>query len=136
MQHHHDAPDQTVQSVPAADEHPSGNRSLEEASRAPHLLALEHLAADLRTACPEGTALTWAEVAHYTLTAAQHASTASPTARGGLKRRELINDGLYRAFMTRKHGQPWTKFDSTTLLLAVGDLVEAEHARPMPEQAL
>lgn len=100
------------------------------------LMALDHLAAGLQAACPETTSLTWAQVAQCTLSAAQHASTSAPTAGGMLTRRMVLNDGLYDAFMLRKHGQPWTAFDRPTLLLAVDDLIAAEHNRPAPDLTL
>ena len=100
--------------------------------RPPRLMALDHLAAGLQAACPETTALTWAQVARCTLSAAQHASTSAPAADGLLTRRMVLNDGLYDAFMLRKHGESWTAFDRPTLLLAVGDLIAAEHNRPAP----
>lgn len=101
--------------------------------RTTRLIALDHLAAGLRAAGPAATALTWAHVAQCTLAAAQHASTSAPTAGGLLTRRLSLNDALYRAFMVRKHGQRWTTFDHPTLLLAVADLIAAEHTPPTPE---
>ena len=93
--------------VPPADQGPPGSGAPAAPHRTTHLLALDHLASDLRAACPDGTVLTWAHITQCTLTAAQHASTSSPTAGHMLKPRMVLNHDLYRAFMARKHGLPW-----------------------------
>src|SRR2546425_13299322 len=65
--------------VPPADQGPPGSRAPAAPHRTPHLLALDHLASDLRAACRDGAVLTWAHITQATRTAAQHASTSSPT---------------------------------------------------------
>ena len=47
-----------------------------------------------------------------------------------LQRRMVLNDDLYQAFMARQHGRPWKTFDGPTLVLAVDDLIAAEHNQP------
>ena len=116
--------------VPAADQGPPGSSAPAAPYRTTHLLALDHLASDLRAACHDGTLLTWAHIMQCTLTAAQYASTSSPTAGHMLQRRMVLNHDLYQAFMARKHGLPWKTYDGTTLLLAVDDLIAAEHNQP------
>ena len=76
--------------VPPADQGPPGSSSPAAPQRTTHLLALDHLAG-LRAACPEGAVLTWAHITQCTLSAAQHVSTASPTAGDSLKRRMVLN---------------------------------------------
>ena len=117
-------------SVPPADQGPPGSSAPAAPHRTTHLLALDHLASDLRAACPDGTVLTWAQITQCTLTAAQHASTSSPAAGHMLQRRMVLNHDLYQAFMARKHGLPWKTFDSPTLLLAIDDLIAAERTQP------
>ena len=116
--------------VPPADQGSAGSSAPAAPHRTPHLLALDHLASDLRAACRDGAVLTWAHITQCTLTAAQHASTSSPVAGHMLQRRMVLNHDLYQAFMARKHGLPWKTYDGTTLLLAVDDLIAAEHNQP------
>jgi hypothetical protein len=47
-----------------------------------------------------------------------------------LQRRMVLNHDLYQAFMARQHGRPWKTFDGTTLVMAVDDLIAAEHNQP------
>ena len=117
-------------SVPPADQAPAGSSAPAVPPRTTQRLALDHLAADLRAACPEGTLLTWAQITQCTLTAAHQASTSSRAAGHMLQRRMVLNHDLYQAFMARKHGLPWQAFDGSTLLLAVDDLIAAEHNQP------
>ena len=97
------------------------------------LSALDHLTTGLRDAGHEATAMSWAHVAQYTLSAVQHASASSARADGLLTRRLALNDDLYHAFSARKRGQPWTIFDGPTVLLAIDDLIAAEQRQPRPE---
>ena len=93
--------------VPPADQGPPGSSAPAAPHRTTHLLALDHVAADLRAACRVGAVLAWAHITQCTLTAAQHASASSPTAGHMLQPRMVMNHDLYRAFMARKHGLPW-----------------------------
>lgn len=103
--------------------------------RTTHLRALDHLAAALRAACSDGALMTWAHIAQCTLSAAQHASPSAATEGNTLRRRMVLNDDLFRAFMARQHGQPWTMFDGPTLLRSVADLIAVERDRPTPDPA-
>ena len=116
--------------VPPAEQGPPGSRAPAAPHRTTHLLALDHLASDLRAACHDGTVLTWAHITQCTLTAAQQASTSSPAAGHMLQRRMVLNHDLYQAFMALKHGLPWKTFDGPTLRLSVDDLIAAEHKKP------
>src|SRR5205809_7266992 len=110
-------------SVPPADQGPPGSSAPAAPHRTTHLLALDHLASDLRAAGHDGTLLTWAHITQCTLTAAQYASTSSPTAGHMLQRRIVLNHDPYQAFTARKHGLPWKTYDGTTLHLAVDELL-------------
>ena len=117
--------------VPPADQTPAGSSAPSAPRRATtHLTALDHLGTGLRAAAPDGAALTWAQITHCTLDAAQQVSTPSSPAGESLKRRMVLNDALYKAFSARQHGRAWQTFDRPTLLLAVADLIDAEHTRP------
>jgi hypothetical protein len=117
----------------AADQGPPGSSAPAAPHRTTHLRALDHLAADLRAACHEGTVLTVARITQCTLTAAQLASTSSPTAGHILQCCMVLNHDLYHAFMARQHGRPWETFDGPTLVLAVDDLIAAEHNQLTPD---
>ena len=93
--------------VPPAEQGPPGSSAPAAPHRTTHLLALDHVAADLRAACRDGAVLTWAHITQCTLTAAQHASASSPTAGHMLQPRMVMNHDLYRAFMARTHGLLW-----------------------------
>jgi hypothetical protein len=98
-----------------------------------HMTALDLVASGLHAASPQTATLSWAQIAQCTLSAARDTATAPSSERAILGRRALLNDTLFRAFMTRKHGAPWSTFDRPTLHLALADLVAAEQARPTPE---
>ena len=117
---------------PTADRTAAGSSLPAAPQRTAHLRALDHLAAGLRAACPDGAVLSWAQVAQYTLAAAQGADTAASPAGAVLQQRMVLNDDLYRAFMARKQGRAWTGFDGPTLLLAVADVIGAAHSQPPP----
>lgn len=110
------------------DQSPAQSRALAVHQRTPQLMALDHLALDLRAACPSGTALSWAQITQCTLSAVQHGSPSTPTTGTSLKRRMALNHDLYRAFMARKRGRPWAMFDGPTLFIAVDDLIAAAAA--------
>jgi len=119
--------------VPPTEQGAPGSSAPAAPYRTTHLLALDHLASDLRAACHDGTVLTWAQITQCTLAAAQHASTSSPMVGHMLQRRMVLNHDLYQAFMARQHGRPWKTFDGTTLVMAVDDLIAAEHNQPQLE---
>ena len=52
---------------PTADRTAAGSSLPAAPQRTAHLRALDHLAAGLRAACPDGAVLSWAQVAQYTL---------------------------------------------------------------------
>jgi hypothetical protein len=81
--------------VPPTDQGSPGSSAPAAPYRTTHLLALDHLVSDLRTACHDGTVLTWAQSTQCTLAAAQHASTSSPSAGHMLQRRMVLNHDLY-----------------------------------------
>ncbi len=94
------------------------------------MTALDRLASGLHAASPQTATLSWAQIAQCTLAVARDTATEPASERALLERRAVLNDALFRAFMTRKHGAPWSTFDRPTLQLALADLVAAEHARP------
>lgn len=98
-----------------------------------HLMALEHLASGLRAICDHAAAVSWARMAACTLDAATYTSTSTTTTGDVLRRRMVLNHELDHAFAARNHRHPWTEYDSTTVLLAVDDLIAAEHTRPTPD---
>jgi hypothetical protein len=97
------------------------------------LSALEHLAAGLRATYRDTPIVTWQQIAHCTLSAAQHAHAASPQAGDTLQQRMVLNHDLDRAFMVRKNRQPWKTYDGPTLLLAADDLIAAERSSSLRE---
>ena len=101
--------------------------------RTPRLVALEHLAADLRATYRDTPVVTWQQIAHCTLSAAQQATAGSPYAGDTVQQRMVLNHDLDQAFMARKNRQPWTTYDGPTLLLAADDLIAAEHNHPVGE---
>src|SRR5690348_16417020 len=89
------------------------------------LSALEHLAAGLRATYRDTPVVTWQQIAHCTLSAAQHAHAGSPQAGDTLQQRMVLNHDLDQAFVARKNRQPWKTYDGPTLLLAADDLIAA-----------
>lgn len=77
--------------------------------------------------------VTWQQIAHCTLSAAEHANAGSPHAGDTLQQRMVLNHDLDHAFMARKNRQPWKTYDGPTLLIAADDLIAAEHSAPRRE---